>query len=361
MDVLQSYWFIKSDHLGKVSVGQQSSAGDNAAILVDGSGSLVPSNWVLFDNANFFIRAKDGALTGATGATLGRCFLSGQHIGGDCEAIPTNVVRYDSPTFAGFSMSADWGRNGGYWDAYGRYSGEYNGIKIAATSGWVTGQHGHGLYRPSRLTNPRRTVASSMGSAELGVGNTPGTGCDVGYWQSGIYIEHVATGLFVYGAYGREFLDTFAGFNDQPDHWMVKAGLRERWPPLGHTVLYGSYQSVTTCSTRVSWHIPALGFTPTSTRLDEWSLGVVQEIDAAAMSLWVQYDNFHASASGCGTVGGFNGAGVAGSCNGPTGNLARQHADREVRRPDQLLILPSDYLSRKLQPPWAGAVFSCLR
>ena len=40
VQVLQTYWFIKSDHLGKVSMGQQSSAGDNAAILVDGSGSL---------------------------------------------------------------------------------------------------------------------------------------------------------------------------------------------------------------------------------------------------------------------------------------------------------------------------------
>ena len=62
-DVFYSYWFVKSDHLGKVSVGLQSSAGDNAAILVDGSGSLVPANWVTFDNAMFLIRAKNGALS----------------------------------------------------------------------------------------------------------------------------------------------------------------------------------------------------------------------------------------------------------------------------------------------------------
>src|SRR5262249_3277761 len=53
-NVLQSYWFIKSDSLGKVSVGRQSQASDNTAILVDGSGSLVPANWVLFDGAGFF-------------------------------------------------------------------------------------------------------------------------------------------------------------------------------------------------------------------------------------------------------------------------------------------------------------------
>ncbi len=51
VSVLQSFWFIKSDHLGKVSVGLQSQASDNTAILVDGSGSLVPANWVAFDYA----------------------------------------------------------------------------------------------------------------------------------------------------------------------------------------------------------------------------------------------------------------------------------------------------------------------
>ncbi|WP_333795205.1 porin, partial [Hyphomicrobium sp.] len=38
---LQSYWFLKSESLGKISVGRQSQASDNTAILVDGSGSLV--------------------------------------------------------------------------------------------------------------------------------------------------------------------------------------------------------------------------------------------------------------------------------------------------------------------------------
>ena len=53
---LQSFWFIKSDQLGKVSVGKQSQASDNTAILVDGSGSLVPANWVSFDVNSFFVR-----------------------------------------------------------------------------------------------------------------------------------------------------------------------------------------------------------------------------------------------------------------------------------------------------------------
>ena len=167
----------------------------------------MPSNWVMFDNGSFFIRAKGGALTGVTWGALGRCALSGQAIGGDCEAIPTNVIRYDSPVFAGFSVSADWGQgsgnssftagvpdtanNGGYWDVYARYAGEWNGIKLAATSGWSQDNSAWCL----------QTVPTA---ACIGPGQN--TNNRAGYWQSGIYIEHVATGLFAYGAYGREFI-----------------------------------------------------------------------------------------------------------------------------------------------------------
>ena len=59
---LQSFWFVKSDHLGKLSIGLQSQASDNTAILVDGSGSLVPANWVAFDVNGFGMRLKSGSL-----------------------------------------------------------------------------------------------------------------------------------------------------------------------------------------------------------------------------------------------------------------------------------------------------------
>ena len=92
---LQSYWFINSDRMGKVSVGKMSHASDNTAILVDGSGSLVPANWLNIDgdgltNVNF----------------LGHCHTINAGIGGDCNGVTLNAVRYDSPTFQGFSVSA---------------------------------------------------------------------------------------------------------------------------------------------------------------------------------------------------------------------------------------------------------------
>jgi hypothetical protein len=308
VQVLQSYWFIKSDHLGKVSVGQQSSAGDNAAILVDGSGSLVPANWVLFDNGGFFIRNQQGALTSVTWGGLGRCALSGQAIGGDCEAIPTNVVRYDSPVWSGFSMSADWGQqsngfffdrarnpgnDGGYWDIYGRYSGEYNGIKVAATTGW---SHDNSIMSLQLVPNQLGLPAGQFRTDQ------------VGYWQSGLYLEHVATGVWFLANYGQEFTETFPGFHNQPEHWYLKAGLREKWHPLGHSVVYGFYGQrdnmfdtglVSGASGMFNTDCGSGECTVTGSRTTEWGGGFVQEIDAAAMSLWIQAEHFDATASAC--------------------------------------------------------------
>ena len=281
LNTLQSFWFIKSDNLGKVSVGRQSHASDNTAILVDGSGSLVPANWVLFDNAGFNLRTAGGGVSAVTWGDLGFCQQIGAGIGGDCNGVPLNVVRYDSPTFAGFSVSASWGEDD-MWDVAARYAGEWGGFKVAAAA------------------------AYSENTDELTVGPVPGGGRrEVGYFQAGLYIQHVPTGLFAFGAWGQEDNkdvdldpagDGLGGENyDDGDHWYVKAGLRERWTPLGHTVLYAEYAE------RNDMLNPLLKDTLNvtgSTKIEQYGLGVVQEIDAAAMSLWVSYKHFEADIDG---------------------------------------------------------------
>ena len=349
LNVLNSYWFIKSDHLGKVGIGKQSPAGDNAAILVDGSGSLVPSNWVMFDNALFTISQKGfspGGLNPYRGMSWGYlggyCAFSSEPIGGDCVAVPSNVIRYDSPVFAGFSFSADWGGGDSFLQnpanavfcspSAGAFANDLCNQNGRHEIGTSTAAMRSSVTASSWPPQPVGPIRTTVGSGGLGKTASihPGTPCidntAVGYWQSGVYIEHVATGVFVYGAYGREFEnDVAAGFNSEPDHWMVKAGLRERWHPMGHTVLYGSYaqRNDMFADGVVNGDIfgggqPG-GFGTSSllapckgggiandchvdvnhTELNEWSIGVVQEIDAAAMSMWVQYDHFDITASGC--------------------------------------------------------------
>jgi len=94
--------------------------------------------------------------------------------------------------------------------------------------------------------------------------------------------------LFNYGhlEYDQNFAINTAFIPDVETYY-VKAGLRRRWHPLGHTIFYGEYLKnddggVTSCA-------GAAGNFCTSTDLDVWGLGVVQEIDAAAMSMWLAY------------------------------------------------------------------------
>jgi predicted porin len=267
---LQSFWFIKSDQLGKVSVGKQSQASDNTAILVDGSGSLVPANWVSFDVNSFFIRnSATGNLTNGTWGGAGGC------VWGDCNGLPTNSVRYDSPTFGGFSVSASWGEDD-FWDVAARYAGEVHDFKVS-----IAGAFSH--------------VSDFSGSpAAVTVNVAQPAGSD--YFQIGAYAEHVPTGLFIYGAYGH-LDENFAGV-DANNTYYIKGGIRQHWNPLGHTVLYGEYlraenNNLSFSDNGSNGGLPFPDFEGEGA-VKVWGLGVVQEIDAAAMSVWVKYRHLDA-------------------------------------------------------------------
>ncbi len=260
VSTLQSFWFIKSDQLGKISVGKQSDAADNSAILVDGSGSLVPANWVAFDVNSFYIRQSNGTLTNSTWG--GAYCQSAGGAWGDCAGVPRNTVRYDSPTFGGFSVSASWGEDD-IWAVTTRYAGEWADFKVAAAASYFE---------------------STDANLNLGF-----SGITQRYFQAGAYVEHVPTGLFAYGAYGHDDYDT-SGFG-QSETYYLKGGIRQRWNPLGHTVLYGEYEHIKGSDAFAqSGATDIFGIAPgneASTKV--WGLGVVQEIDAAAMSMWVKY------------------------------------------------------------------------
>jgi hypothetical protein len=310
LSVLQSFWFVKSDKLGRLSVGLQSSAADNVAVLPDGSGTLAFANYIMYDVNGFGVR-RNGAFrtTGAAGApnlnwgSLATCqsFTGADTLGlgADCDGVPNNNVRYDTPTFMGFSASASWGEDD-TWGLAGRYAAEFNGIKIAAAIGYYenTDENGAGAKEVAE-----RARGGKQSSA----------------LQAGLYLQHVPTGLFAYGAYGQDYNDrtgaTFGGGGitglQQIDgeNYYIKAGIRQRWNPLGHTVLFGEYGNNNDKMSNQLW-VDGVS----SSNLDQWGLGVVQEIDAAAMSLWAIYRNYEGDVT-CR-------AGGAGTCAGGAGKLS---------------------------------------
>ena len=317
MAIESSYWFIKSEKHGRLSVGLQSSAADNQAILPDGSGSLVQANYVLYDINAFSVVNSAGGNTGFGYSHFANCYPLADSLGasggvaGDCDGYPKNVVRYDTPTFAGFSASASWGEDDD-WAISGRYSGEHHGIKIALAAAY------NHTSDETNVNNGASSILSQNNALFALVGALPDrpNGFEGSAWQIGGYIEHVATGLFLYGAYIEENNDSntgIAAWDTKPegDTWYIKAGIRQRWLPLGHTVLYGEYGE-----DNDKMSVPMFATGVTSSELERYGLGVVQEIDAAAMSVWLSWRHYEASAF-CGASVADGGLGDAlGNCAG---------------------------------------------
>ena len=270
-----SYWFVKSDTYGRLSLGKQSSAADNQAILPDGSGSLVVANYVLYDSNAFILRNGNGTLSGIRYGGLATCapLNGGGGVVADCDGYPNNNLRYDTPVYAGFSASASWGEDD-IWAVSGRYSGEWNSVKVAVAAAYnhSTDENGPG-----------------------GLGNFANANFEAAAFQIGAYVQHVPTGLFVYGAYGKDIVDVDASVRGagrtepEGDNWYIKAGLRTRVNALGHTVFYGEYGEN---DDRLFSGLFDAGVN--SSELRQFGLGVVQEVDAAAMSLWLAWRHYEA-------------------------------------------------------------------
>jgi hypothetical protein len=247
VQTLQSYWFIKSESLGKVSIGLQSQASDN------------PANWVAFDYRAFSIKGTGILAAGGTAPFaaaglpiwgLSSCGFQGG-VAGDCNGLTQNAVRYDTPTFAGFSASASWGADD-FWDVALRYAGEHHGFKLAAAVAY------------NEVNDPKY---NNLGS-------------DSDYFQAGLYVQHIGTGLFALVNYGD--YESTVPVDQESETWYVKAGIRRNWNHLGATVLYGEYEHVDDA------------FAVSGAEFELWGLGAVQEIDAAAMSMWIKYRNLEA-------------------------------------------------------------------
>ncbi len=177
-----SSWSLAGNDFGKVTVGKQALAGKSAAMFTDLSGTQIIASYVLFDGAGFFLRSN-GVLTSVTWGDLGFCYSQAVPLGGDCDGLVMNGVRYDTPSFAGFTASASWGEDED-WEVALRYGGEVSGFKLAAGA----------AYSVNTTENTQPPTP-------------PFAGFDVkdsSYVQIGGYAEHLVSGLFVHAAYGRE-------------------------------------------------------------------------------------------------------------------------------------------------------------
>ena len=315
-NTLQSYMWVKSDKYGTLNWGLLSPATDNVALLPDLSGTIIESNAVLFEGPGFFLSGGHGnghfGLQGLTWSNFTHCDSVapiGAGIGADCNtALPVNAVRYDSPTFGGFSVSTSMGEQT-FYDVAAKYAADWNSIKVSAAVGYskVLDE----LYGLNQLRFPG-----------------PGFQKDDDTWEVGISMMHVPSGLWVYGMWqniaingtnrtvGGPCAVTGAGCgsgSNNSDTWFMKAGIKRTWTPLGATVIWGEFgQYLNQFNGIAGVDVCDLGagsegsliqggqgtggcqntqlFVKSST-VNRLGAGVVQEIDSAAMHVYARWQN----------------------------------------------------------------------
>jgi predicted porin len=325
INTLDSFMWIKSDKWGTVNWGRLVQATNNLALLPDLSGTIIEANGVLFDGAGMFIRPKgaknsNDLLSDAAWATFTSCLSGGGGVGVDCPTgLDGNGVRYDSPTWAGFSVS------GGYyeddeWDVAVKYAADWNNFKVSAAYGFT------------EVTDEGCNAGCTNG-ANAGGGGFPFQDYrkDTETNQVGASIMHVPSGLWVYGMYQNEHNSgtpfTTLNANGQivnssandTDAWYMKAGIKRTWLPLGATVLYGqggqyfdefgngfcfgpgsSPQGAGLCTgflpsgSTAANGVNVVNFVAVQgSTVNRWGAGIVQEIDSAAMHLFFNWQHLN--------------------------------------------------------------------
>lgn len=246
-----SAWYLQSKRLGKFTMGHTSFAADDIQSSIQVGGTPT---------------ATQGNIEGAPGMALnfGNTAVTVFNVFDVRDVDRGNLIRYDSPSLAGFVLSAAWGEDD-RWDVALRYAGEFNGIKIAAGIGY------------HQDTEPEQGQPVNYNELRMAGG-----------------VLHVPTGLFVEGGYlHREFDETegqrlrVGNIRDDFDYWYLHAGIFRKFIALGKTSFFGEYGHV-----EGSAQTSVRNFNDNEGRY--YGIGVNQYIDAAAMEIYLGWRHFEA-------------------------------------------------------------------
>jgi hypothetical protein len=285
---------------------------------------------VFFEGNGFRLRPNGGggglaSLSGLAWGNFITCNGLGAGIGVDCWGAAQPAVRYDSPTWGGFRFETSYGTNAltgpfvqdtfpfvtsaedaDFWDIAVFYNGDWGNFKVSAAYAytWI------------------ETAAVTTGFGPLGIPDRNGSS---DLHQVGATVMHTPSGLGIYGMYqnestGGQFWSElswqYQGFADT-DAWYLKPFIKRTWNPAGATVFYGEYGQYNDmfggiAGTDVCGVLGVAGsnvgnfcagggiadvrdVVVTGSEVERWGLGVVQEIDSAAMHVFARWQHQEAN------------------------------------------------------------------
>ncbi len=281
--VRKSNWWLKSKDLGKVTVGEEGTALYHLLDDADGSNTRNFSDYQAAGaQLNSFLLRSDGkGINGMTWSSVMRG-VDNNSPGQDGRR---NIVRYDSPTIAGFVLTASWGEDD-IWGMSLTYTNKWGDFNVLAKVGY--GENAD--ETTSKCSTSGKSVDGTIGGQDCQLFGAAGT------------IMHVPTGLYVYGGYAQNHDSAVAALADTEatsTSWFIQGGIEQKFIPLGKTTIFGEYRHDDAGS-----NLGASAFAPTpgvggaaatqngfvhDSSLNFAGGGVVQNIEAAAMDLYVVY------------------------------------------------------------------------
>jgi hypothetical protein len=321
-DARRVAWWLEHKDIGRVTVGRYEAAGVVPTIDLAGIGVFASPTFSVVQGG-FYLRGSTGQFYGMKWADI----MDPAHAG----AQRTELLRYDTPSIMGFIGTASIAEAGDYWGVMLRYAGEFSGFRIAAGFGY------------ERIRD-QQTPATLDPTAAFFSGPRP----DQDAWGGSLAVLHVPSGLFAQGHwnaydYGSPF-HIASGYHGSTGgltkadalHWLIQGGISKNWFGYGNTMIYGEYgkaedfgaealgrtfvgqTSVTTCpgdnavcSRTIDNFTAVAGVIGTDVRV--WGVGIGQNIDAAASTVYLAYRNYDADVN-CNTAN--CGSATTGATNG---------------------------------------------
>jgi hypothetical protein len=255
-----AYWYVEDAKLGRLAFGQQSPATDDITIISLGAQM---SDAALHYNNKFEVRATPQTMP------INPAFrVSWEDLAHTVDTTRGLYVRYDTPTFHGWLLSAAGGEEG-IWDVALRYSNSTELLKVAGGVGYME-DHGAGI----------RDLKGSFS------------------------MLHTPTGLFATVAGGlREDSAVTVDMPRDGHFYFAQLGIARRFLPLGKTTLYGEYARYNDFSVgRVfSVNLGVNGdrrWLLLDTKVERWGLGMEQEVDSHGLLLYALLHHYDGSFMG---------------------------------------------------------------
>jgi hypothetical protein len=260
-----------------VTVGRLTGSGPVSTIDLGGISVVASSGPALVGGGLFLRNATTGALSTVT--------MSNVTDYGANQDQRQEGVKWTSPTWQGFVVSASTGEaskreignnadnafNGTVYGVDLKYANEFNGVRVA-----------YGIGYEQFTDNDSSTPVHAR----------------VSQWGTSLALLHVATGLFVQGDYQNTrhaplILPLIQNANFflsdvEAKRWMIQAGIQRNWFGIGNTNLAAEYGK------HDNW-AAAGGFAVSGGNNTFFGLAAVQNIDAAAMELYLGWRNYRTS------------------------------------------------------------------